>query len=239
METNFGVERGSYIWGRSVHNIRIERLWVDVTRGFGIKWYNFFMDLEIHYDLRPDADEDIWLLHTLFLSSIDEDACEWAESWNHHRLTLSDRRAQSPRELFFFGVLQHGLRAPDGTVIAADEVVDDPSTYGVDWEELRDDSLLVHHAEHNPEAGDAAVEIVDAAELDEVDATGAAASRRPAHMASVEVPAFHCPFADPQDLEVFTESVLAMPEYYSRDMGDRRSLWVQARTLMLTLLSGP
>ncbi|KAJ6552901.1 hypothetical protein B0H19DRAFT_899411, partial [Mycena capillaripes] len=36
-----------------VHNIRIERLWCDVTRGFGRKWSNFFHSLELSCDLRP------------------------------------------------------------------------------------------------------------------------------------------------------------------------------------------
>ncbi|KAK6966877.1 nitrite transporter NirC [Favolaschia claudopus] len=38
MEEVRGSGRGSFIWGRSVHNTRIERLWYDVTHGFGKKW---------------------------------------------------------------------------------------------------------------------------------------------------------------------------------------------------------
>ncbi|KAJ7123909.1 hypothetical protein C8R46DRAFT_1169561 [Mycena filopes] len=35
METHRGPGCGSYIWGRSIHNTRIEQLWYNVTHGFG------------------------------------------------------------------------------------------------------------------------------------------------------------------------------------------------------------
>ncbi|KAJ7256016.1 hypothetical protein C8J57DRAFT_1437049 [Mycena rebaudengoi] len=38
METCCGIRRGSYIWGRRVHNIRIEHLWVDITVQLGATW---------------------------------------------------------------------------------------------------------------------------------------------------------------------------------------------------------
>ncbi|KAJ7302577.1 hypothetical protein DFH08DRAFT_722877, partial [Mycena albidolilacea] len=38
---------------RSVHNTRIERLWYDVTHGFGKKWKVFFLDLETNHGLNP------------------------------------------------------------------------------------------------------------------------------------------------------------------------------------------
>lgn len=34
---------------RSVHNVRIERLWVDVTGQVGAKWSAFFSMLELRY----------------------------------------------------------------------------------------------------------------------------------------------------------------------------------------------
>ena len=62
----------------SVHNTRIERLWYDVTNGFGRKWKIFFMDLEAHHGLNPTIPEHIWLLHYLFLPAIQQDAQDWA-----------------------------------------------------------------------------------------------------------------------------------------------------------------
>ena len=36
---------------RSVHNSRIERIWYDITEGFGGKWKDMFTDLEANYGL--------------------------------------------------------------------------------------------------------------------------------------------------------------------------------------------
>ncbi|KAJ7073444.1 hypothetical protein B0H15DRAFT_740062, partial [Mycena belliarum] len=38
---------------RIVHNTRIERMWYDVTHGFGHKWKKFFTDLEVQHGLNP------------------------------------------------------------------------------------------------------------------------------------------------------------------------------------------
>ncbi|THH19575.1 hypothetical protein EW146_g1603 [Bondarzewia mesenterica] len=76
MEQNRGTGRGSYIWGQSVHNTRIEHLWYDVTQGFGQKWKNFFLELEHHYGLDLDRSAHIWLLHHLFLATVNEDALD-------------------------------------------------------------------------------------------------------------------------------------------------------------------
>ncbi|KAJ6477881.1 hypothetical protein C8R47DRAFT_984653 [Mycena vitilis] len=87
---------------RSVHNTRIERLWYDVTHGFGQKWKKFFMDLEVHHGLNPQVPAHVWLLHHLFLHHINADAQEWAEAWNSHHLNLRGERNRSPRDIFHF-----------------------------------------------------------------------------------------------------------------------------------------
>ncbi|OSD04898.1 hypothetical protein PYCCODRAFT_1443684 [Trametes coccinea BRFM310] len=122
MEAARGLNRGSYIWGRSVHNTRIERLWYDVTQGFGSKWKNFLLDLEHHHGLDTDSAAHLWL------------------------------RAASPRELFMFGMLQHGPRGIEHVLDAAgDDLVDgDTSDYGIDWDVIDDTALMAHHLSHNP-----------------------------------------------------------------------------------------
>ncbi|KAJ6522055.1 hypothetical protein B0H19DRAFT_1224048 [Mycena capillaripes] len=151
METERGVERGSYIWGRSVNNTRIERLWYDVTHGFGYKWKVFFLDLEVNHGLVPTIPAHIWLLHHLFLHCINEDAQEWADAWNSHDLQIRGERTRSPRDMFLFSMVQDGPRGIERLVNPPDESLEDPSTYGIDWDVADDPTLMCHHLMENPQ----------------------------------------------------------------------------------------
>ncbi|KIK62174.1 hypothetical protein GYMLUDRAFT_165046 [Collybiopsis luxurians FD-317 M1] len=99
---------------RSIHNAQIERFWCDVTQGFGVKWYNFFSDLELDAGLCSNDGCHIWLLHQFFLPSINEDALEQAKAWNYHTMHFDGSEwDRSPCDMFFFGVLQESLRGPE------------------------------------------------------------------------------------------------------------------------------
>ena len=87
---------------RSVHNSRIERIWYDVTEGFGGKWKDLFTDLEANEGLDVDNLAHIWLLQYLFLDHVNRDALAWAEAWNIHKLQMRDGGQKSPQEMFFF-----------------------------------------------------------------------------------------------------------------------------------------
>ncbi|KAH9934592.1 hypothetical protein B0H21DRAFT_699319 [Amylocystis lapponica] len=152
METHRGAGRGSYIWGRSVHNTRIERLWYDVTHAFGQKWKNFFLDLETNHGLDPRLPSHIWLLHFLFLSSINDDAQEFVNAWNSHPLHIRRERQRSPRDMWLFSMLQDGPRGLASVLEVEDELqLEDLASFGVDWEAAADPTLMAHLLEHNPD----------------------------------------------------------------------------------------
>ncbi|KAG8959652.1 hypothetical protein FRC00_001400 [Tulasnella sp. 408] len=135
MEMRNGVRRGSYIWGRSVHNVRIERLWVDVTVQFGAKWHSFFETLEVQHGLNINNRNHLWLLHYLFLPDINADCAFFAESWNHHRIQTPGQPARSPHDMWFFDQFTHGVRGDELNLAELEE-------FGVDWEGLREAQVL-------------------------------------------------------------------------------------------------
>ncbi|TFK81290.1 hypothetical protein K466DRAFT_502390 [Polyporus arcularius HHB13444] len=149
MEATRGLNRGSYIWGRSVHNTRIEHLWFDVTSGFGAKWKTFFLELEQACGLDSDIAQHLWLLHHLFLHALNEDAQEWVESWNAHHLHIRKEEVASPRKLFTFGMVRHGPRGMDIRPMPVDVPVDNPASYGINWAVLDHRDLMRHHTTHN------------------------------------------------------------------------------------------
>ncbi|KAJ7626029.1 hypothetical protein FB45DRAFT_750837 [Roridomyces roridus] len=157
MENERGVERGSYIWGGSVDNTWIERVWYDVTHGFGYKWKTFFADLEANHHLNSTQPTHIWLLHHLFLPSINDDAQEWAASWNNHPLQIRGERTRPPRDIWFFSQIQDGARGLERIVNPTErdgDDVQDPSTYGIDWEVADDPALMTHLLDENPQEWD-------------------------------------------------------------------------------------
>jgi hypothetical protein len=79
------------------------------------------------------------------------DVQEWAETWNQHGLQIHSERTRSPHNIFFFSQLQDGLCGLKCMVVAKDEEVADPSTYGIDWDVMDNLALMHHHLMQNPE----------------------------------------------------------------------------------------
>ncbi|KAJ3817781.1 hypothetical protein F5880DRAFT_1492398 [Lentinula raphanica] len=142
MEHARGSGRGSYIWGRSVHNVRIERLWVDVSNYISQHWNNLFTRLETDHQLDVSNRNHIWLLQHLFLHIINQSLSFWAEAWNCHRIAQrhGNGPTRSPEDMWGFDMLAHGVRGdPIDQFAMSDEELE---VFGVDWEGLRDDDLL-------------------------------------------------------------------------------------------------
>ncbi|KAJ7429616.1 hypothetical protein B0H11DRAFT_1766872 [Mycena galericulata] len=212
MEVVRGWGRGSYIYGQSVHNIRIERLWVDWTNGVGKKWSDFFHELEISYGLCVDNTAHLWLLHHLFLRAINQDAVEWAEAWNSHKVTMEDQKKQSPREMYTFGLYEQGPRGIDHLLQPAAEGIADLAVYGVDWQAQATPALVAHHAENN------------AAEWNAENPFGLHST--PEHMSEVVVEPPNCPFS-PEQCAALDADLALVINVRSRDMAVRKQVWQQ------------
>ena len=106
---------------RSVHNTRIERLWVDVTAKVGSSWAQHFGMLEIEFDLDVNNARHIWLLHYLFLPCVNEDLMLFVGAWNNHKIRMMGRPRRSPLDMFCFDMYACGLR---GDELPLDEDID-------------------------------------------------------------------------------------------------------------------
>ncbi|KAJ6467536.1 hypothetical protein C8R47DRAFT_990472 [Mycena vitilis] len=221
MEQLRGVGRGSYIWGRSVHNIRIERLWVDFTSGIGAKWADFFFELEIYYGLCHDNPAHIWLLHHLFLVQLNQEVQEWAEAWNSHKISMEGARRQSPREMFTFGLLEQGPRGLGHVTTAVDDdaVLAHIDDFGIDWEAGTNAHLLQHFAEHNNQP------------WSEEDPFATFAAPETLTEVLVEPPVGPLSIADVEELDRLLGTCVDLS---SRDMGVRKLIWKEALNICTT-----
>ncbi|KAK0187017.1 hypothetical protein F5146DRAFT_934983, partial [Armillaria mellea] len=94
---------------RSVHNTRVERMWVETSRSWCDHWYNVFMELEGSYRLDHDDSAHIWLLQCLFLAKIDEHAQLWVAEWNNHKIPLDGKHPESPYNMWIESQLMDGM----------------------------------------------------------------------------------------------------------------------------------
>ena len=81
--------------GKSVHNVRVERLHRDVYIGVLSHFASIFNGLESSGFLNPDIEGHVYALHFIFIPRINRALREFTNQWNCHPVNTAQNSVQS------------------------------------------------------------------------------------------------------------------------------------------------
>ena len=122
-----GLAENPVITGKSVHNQRIERLWVDVFIYVAQYWRNVFLYLEAECGLDPTNEMHLYALHYVYLPRINNMIEEFQAFWNNHSLRTENNK--TPLQLWTEGFYQLTTSRQEADLLDFTENI---ALYGID-----------------------------------------------------------------------------------------------------------
>lgn len=114
-----GLNRGSIITGKSVHNQRIERMWRDVFREVALLFYAEFYRMEDMGILNPEDPVHLCALSITYLPAINSKLASFQNAWNKHRIRTESNK--TPEQLWLSGLLLK-YHSHDNDTLNSDDV---------------------------------------------------------------------------------------------------------------------
>ena len=129
-----GPNRGSMIMCTSVHNQRIERLWLEVNKNVVCYYRNIFYYLEQCGLLNRLHESHLFTLHYIFFPCINLSLQEMIGSWNNHPMRTANNH--SPSQLWYSG-LRAVIQSDSSAICSLTHDNINWNAYGIDHENIQ------------------------------------------------------------------------------------------------------